>query len=89
VLFVVFSRDLITDLPESIAEGGPRVIPQNFVNGLKGTPQSLVRTSRPDVSPEKGGGAGQYVIWVQNADPKNNEALVETIVLKNEDRPSD
>jgi hypothetical protein len=43
-------------------------------------------TSRPNLSPEKGGGAGRYAIWVTNADRKNNEELVEKIVLNHKER---
>jgi hypothetical protein len=89
VLFVVFSRDLVTDLPDKIAEGGAVPIAQSFINELKNAKQKVNSTSRPDVSPEKGGGAGRYATWVQNTNPKNNEELVVTIVLKNEDRPTD
>ena len=43
-------------------------------------------TSRPTLSPDKGGGAGRYAIWVTNADSKNNEELVEKIVLNHRER---
>jgi hypothetical protein len=44
------------------------------------------RTSRPDLQPEKGGGAGRYVIWVTNADRRNNEELVTRFELNHQER---
>ena len=47
------------------------------------------RTSRPNLQPEKGGGAARYVIWVTNADRRNNEELVTRFELNHQERSDD
>jgi hypothetical protein len=86
ILWLVFTRNAITDLPDTIIAQGAQTVDPNFVNGLKTfSAQKLVRASKPDIDASKG--ESPYVIWVQNQDAKQNQTLVEQIVLRNEDRP--
>ena len=81
IFTVIFSRDLITTLPNRVAESGG-VVKQEFIREIEvNSGQLLKRTSRPDLSPLQGGGAGRYVVWVTNTNSKDNEELIETIAL--------
>jgi hypothetical protein len=79
VVILVLSRDLITDLQDNIVGG---VVKADYVAHLKASSgQTLKRTSRPDISPEQGGGAGRYITWVTNTNTKDNEELIEAVRL--------
>ncbi len=80
---VVFSREAIPAVIGRINVVGGNVKWEE-VDEIKETKKKS--TSRPSLSPEKGGGAGRYAIWVTNADRKNNEELVEKIVLNHKER---
>ncbi len=77
---VICSRDMITNLPnQSSDEVG--VIKLNIINELKtASGQKLKRTSRPELSYQDGG-SGRYITWVTNTNAKDNEDLIETIVI--------
>lgn len=78
---VIFSRDMITNLPNQVRESGG-VIKERLIEELKaGSHQTLKRTSRPALKPSEGGGAGRYITWVSNTNTNDNEELIETIVL--------
>ncbi|MEW6730055.1 MAG: DUF4384 domain-containing protein [Acidobacteriota bacterium] len=79
---LIFSRDMIIDLPNEIIETGRVIVRLKEIQELKSnTKQKLQRTSRPNLSPIEGGGAGRYVTWVTNTNTKDNEELIETLVL--------
>jgi len=79
VVILIFSRDLITDLSENTIAG---VVKQSYISQLKaGSDQRIKKTSKPDISPSQGGGAGRYITWVTNTNTKDNEELIETISL--------
>jgi hypothetical protein len=82
IFTVIFSRDLITSLPNKVTEAGGRVS-LKVIEELKATSDqmSIKRTSRPNLNPQQGGGAGGYAIWITNTNPKDNEELIDTIVL--------
>jgi hypothetical protein len=81
VFTVIFSRDMIMSLPNQVTETGG-VIKQQVIKDLEiASGQILKRTSRPNLSPQQGGGAGRYVTWVTNTNTKDNEELIETVVL--------
>lgn len=81
VFTVIFSRDMIADLPNKVAESGQAVKEQTVKELQASSGQVLKRTSRPNLTPQQGGGAGRYVTWVTNSNLKDNEELIETIVL--------
>lgn len=77
---VICSRDMITSLPNQSLDI-PGTIKLNIINDLKTTSgQKLKRTSRPDLSYSEGG-SGRYITWVTNTNAKDNEDLIETIVI--------
>jgi hypothetical protein len=77
-VILIFSRDLITDLEDNTVAG---VIKPSYIAQLKSGSDQNKKTSRPDLSPSQGGGAGRYITWVTNTNPKDNEELIETISL--------
>lgn len=77
-VILIFSRDLITDLEDNTVAG---VIKQSYIAQLKAGSERSKKTSRPDLSPSQGGGAGRYITWVTNTNTKDNEDLIETISL--------
>ena len=83
IITMIFSREAIPAVIGRINIVGGNVKWEE-VDEIKETKSKT--TSRPSISPEKGGGAGGYAIWVTNADRKNNEELVEKIVLNHKDR---
>jgi hypothetical protein len=73
---IIYSRDMITDLPNQ--SDGAGVIKLNIIEQLKASSgQQLKRTSRP----EQAGSSGRYITWVTNTNPKDNEDLIETIII--------
>lgn len=77
---VICSRDMITSLPNQTSDE-VGVIKLNVINELKtGSGQKLKRTSRPELSYQEGG-SGRYITWVTNTNAKDNEDLIETIVI--------
>lgn len=79
VVILIFSRDLITDLQDNTAAG---VVKPSYIAQLKASSEQRVRkTSKPDLSPSQGGGAGRYITWVTNTNTKDNEELIERISL--------
>jgi hypothetical protein len=81
VFSVIFSRDMIEGLPNQVAEAGG-LVKERMIKELElSSGQILKRESRPNLSPEQGGGAGRYVTWVTNTNKKDNEELIETVVL--------
>lgn len=69
---LVFSRDLISDLTLNASQAG----------GLK--PQMMQQfkaESRQILKRGQGSGTGPYVIWVANTNAKDNEEIIETLVL--------
>ena len=81
IFTLIFSRDLITSLPNRVTEEGG-VVKQSLISEIEAdSHQALKRTSRPELSPQQGGGAGRYIVWVTNTNSKDNEELIETIVL--------
>ncbi len=85
VFTVIFSRDLITQLDE-VAGAGGMVRRQIIEELLKNSHQTIKRTSRPGLSPEHGGGAGRYIVWVTNTNIRDNEELITDIVLLHKER---
>ena len=77
-MILIFSRDLITDLEDNTVAG---VVKQSYIAQLKAGSDQRKKTSRPDLSPSQGGGAGRYITWVTNTNTKDNEELIETISL--------
>ncbi|KAF0249483.1 MAG: hypothetical protein FD167_1113 [bacterium] len=77
---IICSRDMITSLPnQSSDEIG--IIKLNVISELKtNSGQTLKRTSRPEFSYQEGG-SGRYITWVTNTNAKDNEDLIETIVI--------
>jgi hypothetical protein len=82
IITLIFSREAIPAVVGRINIVGGNVKWEE-VDEIKETKTKT--TSRPFLSPEKGGGAGRYAIWVTNADRKNNEELVEKIVLNHKE----
>jgi hypothetical protein len=78
---VIFSRDMITSLPNQISVSGGVIKLETIQDIKSSTGQVIKRTSRPFLRPEEGGGAGRYITWVTNTNTKDNEELIETIVL--------
>jgi hypothetical protein len=79
VVILILSRDLITDLQDNTIAG---VVKADYIAQLKaGSGQRVKRTSRPDLSPEQGGGAGRYITWVTNTNTKDNEELIDAVRL--------
>ncbi|MGH9760714.1 MAG: DUF4384 domain-containing protein [Blastocatellia bacterium] len=79
VIIFIFSRDLITDLQDNTSGG---VVKADYIAQLKASSgERIKRSSRPGISPEQGGGAGGYTIWVTNTNTKDNEELIETVSL--------
>jgi hypothetical protein len=85
VFTVIFSRDLITQLDEIAGAGG--VVRRELIDELlTNSRQTIKRTSRPGLSPERGGGAGRYTVWVTNTNRADNEELITDIVLNHKER---
>lgn len=85
VFTVIFSRDLITDLDEVAGAGG--VVARRLISTLLAdSKQTIKRTSRPNQSTDKGGGAGRYLVWVTNTNTRDNEELITDIVLLHKER---
>jgi hypothetical protein len=83
IFTVIFSREASPAVMEQINRLGASV---KLAEITKIKESASNKTSRPNLPPEKGGGAGRYVIWVSNADSKNNEELVARIVLNHQER---
>ena len=83
IITLIFSREAIPAVIGRINIVGGNVKWEE-VDEIKETKTKT--TSRPSISPEKGGGAGRYAIWVTNTDRKNNEELVEKVVLNHKER---
>lgn len=69
---LVFSRDLISDLTMKAAQAGglkPQVL------------QELKAESGQILKRGQGAGTGPYAIWVVNTNTKDNEEIIETLVL--------
>ncbi|HYP28211.1 MAG TPA: DUF4384 domain-containing protein [Blastocatellia bacterium] len=86
VFTVIFSRDLITDLSDKLIDPGGKVKRKVIDELLADSAQTLKRTSRPNQSAAKGGGAGQFIIWVTNTNRKDNEELITDITLLHKER---
>jgi hypothetical protein len=85
VFTVIFTRDLITQLDEVAGAGG--VVRRQIIDELlKDSRQTIKRTSRPGLSPEHGGGAGRFIVWVTNTNSRDNEELITDIVLLHKER---
>jgi hypothetical protein len=85
VFTVIFSRDLITDLDEVAGAGG--IVDRRLIGKLLAdSKQTIKRTSRPNLSPDQGGGAGRYVVWVTNTNTRDNEELITDIGLLHKER---
>jgi len=85
VFTVIFSRDLITDLDEVAGAGG--VVDRRLIGKLLAdSKQTIKRTSRPNLSPDQGGGAGRYLVWVTNTNTRDNEELITEIGLLHKER---
>jgi len=78
VFTLIFSREARPDVLNQISVVGGTV-KLDDIRKIKSSPNQI--TSRPNVSRQQGGGAGGYAIWVTNTDRKNNEELIEKIVL--------
>lgn len=78
---VIFSRDMITDLPNQSTESGGVIRRQIIEDLVSHSGQKLRRTSRPDLDPQQGGGAGRYITWVTNINARDNEELIESIFV--------
>jgi Domain of unknown function (DUF4384) len=75
---IIFSREAVPDVMNQIPrEGG--AIKQQDIKRIKESANQI--TSRPDLSPRQGGGAGRYIQWVTNFNRNNNEELVKRVVL--------
>jgi uncharacterized protein DUF4384 len=78
IFTVIFSREAV---PETItritARGG--IVKWRDIAGIHENAKPA--TSRPNLSPQQGGGAGRYIQWVTNIDPKNNEELIKKVML--------
>ena len=81
---VILSRDMITDLPNEVTSDGIVVKQQIIDNLKKDSGQILDSTSRPNLTPDQGGGAGRYVTWVTNKNRKDNEELIVLIQITHE-----
>jgi hypothetical protein len=74
---MIFSRDLILDLPNEAAKAGGAIMP-NVIRELKrASGQILIRKQIHS--------AGPYTIWVRNTNIDDNEELIETMVLNKGD----
>jgi len=80
---VIFSREALPDVMSRITVIGG-VVQRQDIERIKKSPNQ--NTSRPDRSPQEGGGAGGYAIWVTNNNSRNNEELIEKIVLNHRER---
>lgn len=75
---IIYSRDMITNLPNQ--SDGSGTIKLSIIEQLKANSgQQLKRTSRPELNPQSG--SGRYITWVTNTNAKDNEDLIETIVI--------
>jgi hypothetical protein len=75
---LIFSRDLILDLPNQAAQAGGMIMP-NIIQELKrASGQILIRKQIPS--------AGPYTIWVRNTNVEDNEELIETLTLNKGNR---
>ncbi|HVG19904.1 MAG TPA: DUF4384 domain-containing protein [Blastocatellia bacterium] len=74
----IFSREAVPEVMNQISIVGG-VVKRQDLTRIKRSANQI--TSRPSLSPRQGGGAGRYVQWVTNKDPKNNEELIEKIAL--------
>ncbi|HWP41893.1 MAG TPA: DUF4384 domain-containing protein [Blastocatellia bacterium] len=83
VFTIIFSREASPEVLENINPVGATV-KLSEISKIRESPSK--KTSKPNLSPEKGGGAGRYVIWVTNEDRKNNEELIARIVLNHQER---
>ena len=80
---VIFSRDKITTLPNSVEEVGTRV-KKHVVSSLQAKSPNPTYDKRP-----KSAGTGRFVTWATNMNAKDNEELVTTFYLTHEDKKSD
>lgn len=75
---IIFSRDMITNLPNQSDNAGTiklSVIEQLLAN----SGQNLKHSSRPELNSSTG--SGRYITWVTNTNARDNEDLIETIIL--------
>ncbi|HEU4391117.1 MAG TPA: DUF4384 domain-containing protein [Blastocatellia bacterium] len=88
ILTLIFSRDMITSLPnEAVGAGGvvKRAVLEEVKRNSIGA-RFIKRTSKPGLDPKQGGGAGRYVTWVTNTNIRDNDELIETVVLNHRPR---
>jgi hypothetical protein len=83
IFTVIFSREASPAVMDQINRMGAGI---KLSEIAKIKESASKRTSRPNLPPERGGGAGRYVIWVSNADSRNNEELIAKIVLNHQER---
>lgn len=80
---LIFSRDAISSLPNrAIGTGG--LIKQGVIREIRSQSGQDVE----ETSLRKGVGVGNYVIWVQNKNRKDNEELIYTIGLSHRGEPT-
>ncbi|HLG17562.1 MAG TPA: DUF4384 domain-containing protein [Blastocatellia bacterium] len=85
IFTVIFSRDLITELDEVAGSGG--TVSHQVINRMRVESRQIIkRTSRPNLTPEQGGGAGRYLVWVTNTNKRDNEELITDVVLLHKER---
>jgi hypothetical protein len=70
---VIFSRDLMLDLPNKAIEAGGAIKPEVL--------RQLKAESGQELKRQQGVGANRYAIYVVNTNAENNEELIETLVL--------
>ena len=78
IFTLIFSREAVPEVINRIATAGGSVRQQDIRRIQESANQV---TSRPNLSPQQGGGAGRYAQWVTNNNRNNNEELVKRIVL--------
>jgi hypothetical protein len=83
VFTIIFSREASPAIMEQIKPVGATVKLEEITRLIESPSK---KTSKPNLPPEKGGGAGRYVIWVTNEDRRNNEELIARIVLNHQER---
>ena len=79
---VIFSRDMISTLPNSVEEAGA-MVKQHVVSSLQSSSPKPTLDTRP-----KSAGVGRFVTWATNMNAKDNEELVTTFYLTHEDKTS-
>lgn len=82
IFTVIFSREAN---PEEISRIDRRdgVVKWRDIAAIK--ENARTPTSRPNLSPKQGGGAGRYIQWVTNLDKGNNEELIKKVMLNHKE----